>query len=103
MGAGGPSLIAPDRLTLPHMLRDCGYATACIGKWNVGMTFYDQRGQPIHKGGLDAVRRIDYSRAIAGGPIDCGFDQFFGTACCPTTDWLYAFIDGNRIPNPPTV
>ena len=27
-GAGGPSLIAPDRLTLPKMLRDAGYATA---------------------------------------------------------------------------
>jgi len=81
---------------------DLGYATACFGKWHVGMTFYDNRGQPIHQGGLDAVQRIDYSRAIVGGPIDCGFDQFFGTACCPTTDWLYAFIDESRIPNPPT-
>ncbi len=101
-GAGGPSLIAPDRLTLPKMLRGAGYATACFGKWHVGMTFYDKAGNPIHQGGLDAVRRIDYSRPIAGGPLDVGFDQFFGTACCPTTDWLYAFIDGNRVPNPPT-
>jgi arylsulfatase A-like enzyme len=101
-GAGGPSLIAPDRLTLPQMLRDKGYATACFGKWHVGMTFYDKDGEPIHQGGLDAVKRIDYSRPIVGGPIDFGFDQFFGTACCPTTDWLYAFIDGNRVPHPPT-
>ena len=101
-GAGGPSLIAPDRLTLPKLLRDAGYSTACIGKWHIGMTFYDSEGQPIHKGGLDAVKRIDYSRPISGGPIDCGFDQFFGTACCPTTDWLYTFIDGNRVPHPPT-
>ena len=101
-GAGGPSLIAPDRLTLPEMLRSVGYTTACIGKWHVGMTFYDKDGQPIHKGGLDGVKQIDYSRPITGGPIDSGFDQFFGTTCCPTTDWLYAFIDGNRVPNPPT-
>jgi len=47
------------------------------------------------------VESIDYSRRIDGGPLDCGFDQFFGTACCPTTDWLYAFIDGDRIPVPP--
>ena len=100
-GAGGPSLIAPGRLTLPQMLRDAGYATACFGKWHVGLTFYDERGEPIHQDGLDAVKRIDYSRPIAGGPIHCGFDQFFGTACCPTTDWLYAYIDGDRIPNPP--
>jgi arylsulfatase A-like enzyme len=102
-GAGGPSLIAPQRLTLPRMLRDAGYKTACFGKWHVGLTFYDKDGNPIHRGGLEAVRRIDYSRPIKGGPIDCGFDQFFGTACCPTTDWLYAFIDGNKVPNPPTV
>jgi arylsulfatase A-like enzyme len=102
-GAGGPSLIARDRLTLPQMLRNSGYATACVGKWHVGLTFFDKAGQPIHQGGLEAVKRIDYSRPIAGGPIDCGFDQFFGTACCPTTDWLYAFIDGNKIPHPPTV
>ena len=101
-GAGGPSLIAPDRLTLPKMLRDKGYATACFGKWHIGLTFYDEDGEPIHKDGLDAVKRIDYSRRITGGPVDCGFDQFFGTACCPTTDWLYAFIVGDRIPTPPT-
>ncbi len=100
-GAGGPSLIAADRLTLAGMLRAGGYSTACVGKWHIGMTFYDSQGKAIHQGGLDAVRRIDYSRAITGGPVDCGFDSFFGTACCPTTDWLYAFIDGNRIPHPP--
>ena len=100
-GAGGPSLIAPDRLTLPLMLKQAGYTTACIGKWHVGLSFFDPNGNPIHKGGLDAVKRIDFSRPIEGGPLDCGFDHFFGTACCPTTDWLYAWIEGRNIPNPP--
>ncbi len=101
-GAGGPSLIAPARLTLPAMLQQKGYTTACFGKWHIGMTFYDHQGMPIDEGGLGAVKRIDYSRPISGGPVDCGFDRFFGTACCPTTDWLYAFIDGNTVPIPPT-
>jgi arylsulfatase A-like enzyme len=101
-GAGGPSLIAPGRLTLPLMLRKQGYATAAVGKWHIGLTFRDRTGQPIHQGGLDAVRRIDHSRRIEGGPVDHGFDRFFGTACCPTTDWLYAFIENDRIPVPPT-
>ena len=101
-GAGGPSLIQPGELTLPTLLRDKGYATACFGKWHIGLTFRDREGEAIHKGGLASVKRIDYSRDIEGGPLDCGFDQFFGTACCPTTDWLYAYIDGKRIPNPPT-
>jgi arylsulfatase A len=101
-GAGGPSLIAPDRLTLPAMLRKQGYTTAVIGKWHVGLTFRDMAGEAIHSGRPEDVRRIDYSRRIEGGPLDIGFDHFFGTACCPTTDWLYAFIDGDRIPVPPT-
>ena len=101
-GAGGPSLIAPGRLTLPAMLRKQGYATAAVGKWHVGFTFRDKSGEAIHSGKLEDAQRIDFSRRIEGGPLDMGFDHFFGTACCPTTDWLYAFIDGDRIPVPPT-
>lgn len=100
-GAGGPSLIQPGKFTMPGMLRGKGYTTACFGKWHIGLTFYDADGQPIHDGSPAGVTRIDYSRNIDGGPLDCGFDQFYGTACCPTTDWLYAFIDGKRVPVPP--
>ena len=100
-GVGGPSLIAPGRLTMPAMLRAKGYTTAAVGKWHVGLTFLDKEGKAITGNGVDAVERVDYSRRIEGGPLDNGFDQFFGTACCPTTDWLYAFIEGDRIPVPP--
>ena len=101
-GAGGPCLIEEGRLTLPQMLKNQGYETAMVGKWHVGLTFLDSVGKPICKNGLDAVRQIDYSRPIPDAPIHRGFDYFFGTACCPGTDWLYAYIDGDRIPVPPT-
>lgn len=101
-GVGGPSLIAPGRLTLPAMLRDRGYAAACVGKWHVGLTFHDEDGRPVRGSGVEAVRQVDFSRRIAGGPIDHGFQSFFGTACCPTTDWLYAFIENDRVQTPPT-
>jgi len=101
-GVGGPSLIAPGRLTLASMLKQRGYATAAVGKWHVGLTFRDAEGNPIKDNGVEGVRKIDYSQRIEGGPLDHGFERFFGTACCPTTDWLYAFIDGDRIPTPPT-
>ncbi len=101
-GVGGPSLIAPGRLTLPSLLRESGYATACVGKWHVGMTFVDKDGQPVRGNGVEAVRRVDFSQRIDGGPVDHGFERFFGTACCPTTDWLYAFIENDRVPVPPT-
>ena len=101
-GVGGPCLITPGRLTLSEMLRQKGYKTAMFGKWHIGITAYDKAGKPIHKNGLEAVKRIDYSRSLHGGPIDHGFDHFFGTISCPTTDWLYAYVDGDRIPVPPT-
>ena len=101
-GVGGPCLIREDQLTLPQMLRDQGYTTAMTGKWHVGLTFFDKEGQRITKGGVEGVQMIDYSRAIPDGPVNRGFDRFFGTACCPATDFLYAYIDGDRIPVPPT-
>jgi len=116
VGVGGPCLIKKDRLTLPQMLRDSGYATSCVGKWHIGMTFQTADGTPAHQlrfdlkrpadwrdGGpdLERVRRTDFTRSIPDGPIHRGFDDFFGTACCPTTDWLYAYIEQDRVPVPP--
>ncbi|MBK9385902.1 MAG: sulfatase-like hydrolase/transferase [Planctomycetes bacterium] len=102
-GAGGPSLIAAERLTLPEMLRERGYVTTAIGKWHVGLTFRDANGEALHSGRLEDIARIDFKRRVEGGPLEHGFERFFGTACCPTTDWLYAFLEGDRIPVPPTL
>ena len=96
-GVGGPCLINPGRMTLASLLKQQGYATAMFGKWHVGLTAFDKEGKPIHQNGLAAVQRMDYARPIKGGPLDHGFERFFGTASCPTTDWLYAYIDGDRV------
>jgi arylsulfatase A len=103
-GAGGPCLIEPERLTLPEMLRDRGYATGCVGKWHIGMTFQGKDGRPVHEvkaSELERVQQIDFTQPIIDGPVHRGFDSFFGTACCPGTDWLYAFIENDRVPIPP--
>jgi arylsulfatase A-like enzyme len=102
VGSGGPCLIREGQLTLPQMLRERGYATAMTGKWHVGLSFFDAKGAPVTRGDLDSVKRIDFTRAIPDAPIHRGFDRFFGTACCPGTDTLYAFIVGDRVPVPPT-
>ena len=101
-GVGGPCMIEEGRPTIGGMLQKKGYTTALFGKWHVGMTFFDKSGKSINQNGLAAVKRIDYSRSIPDSPIHRGFDHFYGTVCCPTTDWLYAFVDGDRIPVPPT-
>lgn len=101
-GAGGPCLIDENRLTVASMLKQQGYSTAMFGKWHIGMTFYDKDGKAIHQNGLEAAKRVDFTRQIKGTPIDYGFDQFFGTVSCPTTDFIYAYIDSNRFPTKPT-
>ena len=101
-GVGGPCMIKKQRLTLGGMLQSKGYATALFGKWHIGMTFLDSRGDRVTKGGVAGVKQVDFDRPIPDAPIHRGFNHFYGTVCCPTTDWLYAYIDGDRIPVPPT-
>jgi len=46
----GPPLIEPGRLTVPAMLREHGYATACFGKWHLGMDGRRKDGAPLAAG-----------------------------------------------------
>ena len=103
-GPGGPSLIEPSRLTIASMLQKRGYTTALYGKWHVGLTWVDSDGQRIEGQDLAATRRIDFKRStpLPDGPVSRGYDYFFGTPNCPTTDPLYVYIDQDRVPVPPT-
>lgn len=81
-------LIEPDRLTVAGLLQQQGYRTACVGKWHLGWDWATHDGEPAHKGTeigvLDREQRhameanIDYSRPMGGGPVDRGFDTYFG-------------------------
>ena len=61
-------LIAPDRLTVPALLRQHGYATACIGKWHLGMEIPKGGGQwPNRPGACDTrVRLLLWHQRLAG-------------------------------------
>ncbi len=75
--------IAPDQMTIASLLRDNGYRTAMVGKWHLG---FDENG---------------YDNALPGGPVDRGFDSYFGIRA--STDIPpYFYISGDRVVAPPT-
>ena len=70
-------LIGPDRPTLGTLLQGQGYRTAAIGKWHLGMEF--ARLTDIESV-TEINRGIDFDAATLDGPLDHGFDEFFGTS-----------------------
>ncbi|MFO8007853.1 MAG: arylsulfatase [Candidatus Brocadiia bacterium] len=78
-------LIEPDRPTIASVLKAQGYATACVGKWHVGLGWTTRDGDtgPWDDWGPEALDdgfNIDYTAPLWGGPNELGFDYFFGIA-----------------------
>lgn len=83
LGGWSPPLIAPDRVTLAGLLKTQGYRTACFGKWHLGMEWPTHGATPAKAGdAIDppdgTIGRFDYTQPIKDGPLDHGFDTFFG-------------------------
>ena len=76
----GPPLIDPGQDTLASLLSRSGYRTAAVGKWHLGMRWKDTEGRPVprRKGGFRPGLDIDYTAELGGGPLDVGFETFFG-------------------------
>jgi arylsulfatase A len=48
--------------TIASLLKDAGYATACIGKWHLGF----------------GKKKANWNGALKPGPLELGFDKYFG-------------------------
>ena len=69
-----PPLIPETRLTLASFLKQNGFATACIGKWHLGMNWNKSKVKGKNKTKPELV--IDDK--MTGGPNAVGFDYFYG-------------------------
>jgi len=52
----------PGRTTIADVMKNAGYATACIGKWHLGF----------------GKTRPDWNGELKPGPLEVGFDYYFG-------------------------
>lgn len=71
-------MIDTDRTTVATLLKEQGYATACIGKWHMGIDWPTVDGKAVKSRATGP--NVDYTSEITGGPLDVGFDHFFGLA-----------------------
>ncbi|MBV9085696.1 MAG: sulfatase-like hydrolase/transferase, partial [Acidobacteriaceae bacterium] len=75
------NLIEPGRMTVPSMLKHAGYYTAGVGKWHLGL------------GDADPT---DFSKPLRPGPLDHGFDYYFGIPASLDMD-PYLYFENDRV------
>ncbi len=63
LSGSSPNLIEEGRMTVASMLKSRGYYTAGIGKWHLG---------------LGNKAKTDFDQPLRPGPVDHGFDSYFG-------------------------
>jgi arylsulfatase A len=81
-----PDLIEAGRLTMPLMLKQHGYYTCGVGKWHLG---------------LGNEERTDFSKPLRPGPVDHGFDYYFGIpASLDMAPYLY--FENDHVVEQPT-
>ena len=78
-------LIAAERLTVPALLKQHGYATACIGKWHLGLGIAEGEPSPV----------------ITDDPTTRGFDSYFGISASLDMP-PFAFIENDHFTEPLT-
>ena len=95
------TLIPKSRMTVASLLKQHGYATACVGKWHLGWDWATTDGYIFSDRSDETGESVDYAQPISGGPLDLGFDYFFGIPA--SLDMLpYVYLENDRVVAVPT-
>ncbi len=87
----GNPIIADDEKTISSLLKDQGYVTRMIGKWHLGFDMDKSTRKPS----------FDFTKPLTGGPMDCGFDSWFGIHSSAGAQPL-CYFDGRKVVKKPT-
>ncbi|WP_425617615.1 arylsulfatase [Anatilimnocola sp. NA78] len=94
-GGNDEPLIAAGRLTLPGLLKQHGYHTACIGKWHLGFVA-QAPADGATAGGKKKLGSggAPVGSAIKGGPVSRGFDYYLG---CSNARTMSSLIENDKV------
>lgn len=84
----GKPIISEEEKTIAHLLKDQGYTTHMIGKWHLG---FEMGGQK---------KDFDFDKPFTGGPVDRGFDTYFGIHSSPGAFPLFYLNDRRAVAIP---
>jgi arylsulfatase A-like enzyme len=101
-------LIQENQTTMANLFRRNGYRTLCIGKWHLGLEWEVNNSAPpdpeqsvFNSWATNLQDYIDFSSQIGGGPIERGFDYFYGMAGSNNMQ-PYVLIENDQVLQPPT-
>ncbi|MEM7473951.1 MAG: arylsulfatase [Planctomycetota bacterium] len=94
LGGYSKPLIEEGRETIADMLKSQGYRTGAVGKWHLGMEL-PMLNEDSDVSQWDGDPGVDYAGTIANGPLQHGFDSYFGvSASLDMAPYVYIRNDG---------
>ncbi len=84
-------VIDTKKMTIAKVMKEAGYATACVGKWHLGF----QNEYPV-----------DWNKELKPGPLELGFDFYFGVPVVNSHP-PFVFVENHQVvgynPNDPFI